>query len=371
MTDTPRDRLTRQMLDIWWRECRGHSTITDAQWEALRKHRASSGPTHELSAAYQQADLHFKLAADLVIVLRGYEAWEGRLIMEGDWSDEQPKLTRSLYDEMMELQARRNSALSLIPTAPVHGEAEALGRFGHHPDAAIDFCVEVERIENVVRNQHLGLARPEELASLETDVAKAMQFRVGGDIQAIDAKAALRKVEHELRTPSREPAGGEPVASDNERGPIVDTRQHLIETMAEIFMQDRGQVPNRAMFIATRFFDRITALAEPQPPDRAAVLDIVAERARQVSVEGWTVENDDLYVDGEMAVAAGAYVLHDTFGTRSVFPGIRALWPWSALWWKPTTRRRNLVKAGAMIVAEIERLDRAAARQAIAPEPQS
>jgi hypothetical protein len=38
------------------------------------------------------------------------------------------------------------------------------------------------------------------------------------------------------------------------------------------------------------------------------------------------------------------------------------LWPWSVQWWKPKDRRRDLVRAGALIVAEIERLDRAAAR---------
>jgi hypothetical protein len=39
-------------------------------------------------------------------------------------------------------------------------------------------------------------------------------------------------------------------------------------------------------------------------------------------------------------------------------------WPWDLKWWKPTTPRRDLVKAAALIVAEIERLDRAA----LAPE---
>ena len=34
--------------------------------------------------------------------------------------------------------------------------------------------------------------------------------------------------------------------------------------------------------------------------------------------------------------------------------------PWDGKGWQPTTYRRNLVKAGALIVAEIERLDRAA-----------
>lgn len=37
------------------------------------------------------------------------------------------------------------------------------------------------------------------------------------------------------------------------------------------------------------------------------------------------------------------------------------VWPWDESWWKPTNRRRDLVKAGALILAEIERLDRAEA----------
>ncbi|AFQ48272.1 hypothetical protein [Burkholderia cepacia] len=39
-----------------------------------------------------------------------------------------------------------------------------------------------------------------------------------------------------------------------------------------------------------------------------------------------------------------------------------AWWPktWEPSWSKPTTPRRNLVKAGALILAELERLDRVA-----------
>ena len=37
----------------------------------------------------------------------------------------------------------------------------------------------------------------------------------------------------------------------------------------------------------------------------------------------------------------------------------RDLWPWAASWWKPKNRRRDLVRAAALIVAEIERIDRA------------
>jgi hypothetical protein len=41
------------------------------------------------------------------------------------------------------------------------------------------------------------------------------------------------------------------------------------------------------------------------------------------------------------------------------------IWPssWGAHWLKDTAPRRDLVKAGALILAEIERLDRAEARQ--------
>lgn len=84
----------------------------------------------------------------------------------------------------------------------------------------------------------------------------------------------------------------------------------------------------------------------------AAAEDVIAERRRQINAEGWTPEHDDQHVDGQMAKAAGFYAA----------PRHPAFWPWAWSWFKPTTRRRDLVKAGALILAEIERLDRAALR---------
>lgn len=48
----------------------------------------------------------------------------------------------------------------------------------------------------------------------------------------------------------------------------------------------------------------------------------------------------------------------------------RYIWPWDEHWWKSTTRRRDLVKAGALVAAEIERIDRlnAAMREMITIE---
>ena len=52
---------------------------------------------------------------------------------------------------------------------------------------------------------------------------------------------------------------------------------------------------------------------------------------------------------------------------RPVF--LRRWWPWSLDWWKPKDPRRDLVRAGALIVAEIERLDRQPARGADGRSP--
>ena len=90
-----------------------------------------------------------------------------------------------------------------------------------------------------------------------------------------------------------------------------------------------------------------------------AITDIAAERRRQIDAEGWTPWHDDIHADGELAAAAACYIVGG-FGTPSFRPNALPplSWPWSWDWWRPTDRRRDLVKAGALIAAEIERLDR-------------
>lgn len=98
-----------------------------------------------------------------------------------------------------------------------------------------------------------------------------------------------------------------------------------------------------------------------------AIADVLAERGRHITVKGWTPEHDDEHRLGELALAGAAYAVQASF---LIHPAItraglaRSLWPWSASWWKPTTIRRCLVKAAALIIAEIERLDRAEGRSA-------
>lgn len=91
-----------------------------------------------------------------------------------------------------------------------------------------------------------------------------------------------------------------------------------------------------------------------------AALDVLAERRRQVEAEGWTPEHDDKYPGGQLACAAIAYLM------VGVNPnGARLWWPWDAKFWKPSPdTRRNLIKAGALLLADIEWLDRLRAKLA-------
>lgn len=92
-----------------------------------------------------------------------------------------------------------------------------------------------------------------------------------------------------------------------------------------------------------------------------ALEDVIAERGRQVSGEGWTFEHDDAHSVGEMALAAGCYALNAA-AERFADGVVPIFWPWARQWWKPQSRRRDLVRAAALILAEIERLDRAATK---------
>lgn len=91
---------------------------------------------------------------------------------------------------------------------------------------------------------------------------------------------------------------------------------------------------------------------------------IAAERERQVTVEGWTPEHDAQHNGYELAAAGVTYAqeairlsgnwVHTT-KPAPVDPS--SYWPWEAGWWKPSDDPiRNLVKAGALIAAEIDRL---------------
>lgn len=90
---------------------------------------------------------------------------------------------------------------------------------------------------------------------------------------------------------------------------------------------------------------------------------IFIERERQKMVEGYQDHHDDGFNDGgELALAASSYL--DEVNHPDDCPGNRKPlsnddWPWAEEHFKPSTDPiRNLVKAGALIAAEIDRLQR-------------
>lgn len=107
-----------------------------------------------------------------------------------------------------------------------------------------------------------------------------------------------------------------------------------------------------------------------------AAVDVLAERRRQVEVEGWTAKHDEHHHRGQLAKAAAAYAYFGSLtetqrkigsDQTSVFHSIvQQLFPawgtsyggWDWQWWKPKSRRQDLVRAAALIIADIERLDR-------------
>jgi hypothetical protein len=80
---------------------------------------------------------------------------------------------------------------------------------------------------------------------------------------------------------------------------------------------------------------------------------IVTERHRQTSVEGYSRDHDDQHTDQSLLAAAIAYCEH-VRGCNGLWQ-----WPWSIDSWKPSGNKvETLAKAGALIAAEIDRLQR-------------
>ena len=98
-------------------------------------------------------------------------------------------------------------------------------------------------------------------------------------------------------------------------------------------------------------------LLREQLEKRGGAGQIAIERARQKSVEGYDLTHDIMHPTDEFCRAAIAYAVHDV----SVIPSkgsVEGWWPekWDADMFKPKDRKRNLVRAGALIAAAIDRL---------------
>lgn len=136
---------------------------------------------------------------------------------------------------------------------------------------------------------------------------------------------------------------------------------------------DEGDVET-GLALAKTYLDAPAGDTDPNPAPTqlhswfsAAALDVTAERRRQIEAEGWGNVHDDGHTNFELTKAAVAYaqraaMTYDVRVLEEERNHIPSIWPWSRTWWKPKDRRSDLVRAAALLIAEIERLDRAEAK---------
>ena len=90
--------------------------------------------------------------------------------------------------------------------------------------------------------------------------------------------------------------------------------------------------------------------------DYARGADLIREeRRRQIEQEGYNDLHDRHHTPQVLCRAAVGYALHED-PSKLVADAAANLWPWSKEFWKPKDQLRNLVRAGALIAAAIDRL---------------
>lgn len=188
-------------------------------------------------------------------------------------------------------------------------------------------------LDQIAPDQLVNISRPESQRALEPSAARSLAMEER--LQAIEQQLVVNL------------------------GYFHDEKRILLETLQSHIVSH---------------ISAIRALSSPDHADAgkvegdggAAARDVLAERRRQIEAEGWDHYHDDANERAELAQAAACYALSGTPADEAVFIHGRwedprdLFWPhgWSREWWKPTNRRRDLVKAGALILAEIERIDR-------------
>lgn len=161
--------------------------------------------------------------------------------------------------------------------------------------------------------------------------------------------------------------------------PVTKTDSHGIEILFGWRRKSdsrKGNGPTaKAVFLLKkpRAFIDVQAVQEGRALTPGASL-VVKERARQINVEGFDSDHDDVHVKGELAAAAKCYmtepekrlmrtVENEIDPTKTGPQALEILiptdWPWDGQWWKPGADRiRELAKAGALYLAEASRLQR-------------
>lgn len=148
----------------------------------------------------------------------------------------------------------------------------------------------------------------------------------------------------------------------------IDRERELISLRNAVGMMGEARRADAAEYHAMALTlqstrERLTRLENCAPLIGKATWDVLDQRAQQKR-QGYTAEHDDQHGGGSLARAAAAYLLTESGVPvlSRVPPASEAIWPWSPHDYKPRSYRENLVRGTAMALAEIERIDRRAAK---------
>lgn len=215
--------------------------------------------------------------------------------------------------------------------------------------------------------RYIAAFNPEVVQALLDELERNQQYIKSRDQENEDIALTVGKLRVELEGKDSKIANLTAERDALREGEMGDARHSNTRAAADIYFQlvEECEIPAGGSLV--EYVDDMREKLEAAEKRIAelearafnpAILDVIAERQRQQSVEGWMPEHDDEHCNGELAMAAVCYI--NETGTVNRNGGKPWGWPWDASWWKPNARRRNLVKAGALILAEIERIDRAA-----------
>lgn len=243
----------------------------------------------------------------------------------------------NVQDLVMAELARATTKFPTWPTDPLHALAVLGEEFGELTKAMLQMTYEPHKTStDEVRTEAVQTA--------------AMAMRLA---MSLDAYQYRRAEQHQQQQ-------------------LAPTAPQWLPTEAQILAacEEAGLWPNTAaQWVSNGAFARYHAAINrmapsAQPASTAtltqAVQDVLAERRRQIEVEGWTPKHDDEHGWGDLADAAACYISGSPYwSTRDK----HQRWPWELAWWKPKDRRTNLVRSAALLMAEVERMDRADARE--------
>ena len=157
----------------------------------------------------------------------------------------------------------------------------------------------------------------------------------------------------------------EVLSPDPRDAEIAELKQIVAsQDAANLAATERVGMPPFGCDTADHLADEIEKLRLALSGRDDGVAMVAAERERQVTVERWTPEHDAQHVKGELSSAAASYAncahLQVGYGDHRLWHILKTApgdWPWARKWWKPSKDPIcNLVKAGALICAEIDRL---------------